>query len=535
MGSNAGLELSGVFAVTHIILINPRFEASYWGMEHALHLVGFRANMPIAALPLLAALTPPGHKVTLIDENVEEIDFDLCSPADIIGLTGMTVQRFRMTEILTELKRRGCFTVVGGPWVTAQEDYFGPLADVIVVGEAEDAWPKFLADWARKEHAVRYEQAERTDMTKVPVPRHDLMKMQYYALGTVQFSRGCPFTCEFCDIIVTFGRKPRLKSTEQVIAELEALHRAAKVKAVFIVDDNLIGNKKAIKQVLRDVIAWQKAHDYPLTFFTEASLDLADDEQLLELMDEANIRSIFVGIETPNEDSLKETRKIQNLRGHNRSIAEKVHAIHAHGIEVWGGMILGFDNDRPDIFDRQVRMVEEARVVHSSVGMLYAIPKTPLHTRLAREGRLDLADRTEYGTNVIPLGMDRDTLREGYLRVLRELYDPKNYFGRLDALYLDGGLGSSKSRDAYLSKKPWRRVLMALESLVQAGYVFVKLQSAVQDANLRRLYRHFTYKVLRRRPDPFILQAYALKSVAHYHYHTLISNMTAHGHLLNMF
>ncbi len=518
-----------------IVLINPRFEASYWGMEHALHLVGYRANMPIAALPLLAALTPAEHRVTLIDENVEEIDFDLCTKADIVGLTGMTVQRFRMTDILTQLKRRGCFTVVGGPWVTAQEDYFGELSDVIFVGEAEDVWPKFLADWTRREHAARYEQAERTDMTKVPVPRHDLMKMKYYALGTVQFSRGCPFTCEFCDIIVTFGRKPRIKSTDQIIRELDALHRGAQLKAVFIVDDNLIGNKKVIKNVLREVAAWQKAHDYPLTFFTEASLDLADDEELLALMDDANVRSVFVGIETPNEESLKETGKIQNLRGRNRSIAEKVHAIHDHGIEVWSGMILGFDNDCPDIFDRQLKLVEEARIVHSSVGMLSAIPKTPLHARLTRENRLDPADRTELGTNVIPLGMDRETLRDGYLRVLRELYDAKNYFARLDTLYLEGGLKSSKSRDAYLATRPLRRLAFGIEAVVQAVYVFFKLQSAVRDANLRRIYRQLTYRVLRRRPDPFILQTYALKSVAHYHYHTLLSRMTADGHLLNMF
>ena len=238
-----------------IVLINPRFEMSYWGMEHALHLcakLGKRANMPVSALPLLAALTPAEHKITLIDENVEDIDFALCAKADIVGVTGMTVQRFRMTEILKELKERGCFTVVGGPWVSVQEDYFGVLADVIFVGEAEETWPQFLADWAERKHARRYEQAERTDMSKVPPPRYDLLKMNHYVVAPVQFSRGCPFTCEFCDIIVTFGRRPRLKTIPQIIAELEALRRLGGVGAVFIVDDNLIGNKKAIKHVLRE-------------------------------------------------------------------------------------------------------------------------------------------------------------------------------------------------------------------------------------------------------------------------------------------
>ncbi|PNE11510.1 MAG: B12-binding domain-containing radical SAM protein [Beijerinckiaceae bacterium] len=521
-----------------IVLINPRFETSYWGMEHALRLFakfGKRANMPVSALPLLAALTPAEHKITLIDENVEDIDFALCAKADIVGITGMTVQRFRMTEILKELKERGCFTVIGGPWVSVQEDYFGALANVIFVGEAEETWPQFLADWTERKHAKRYEQAERTDMSKVPPPRYDLLKMNHYVVAPVQFSRGCPFTCEFCDIIVTFGRRPRLKTTPQIIAELETLRRLGGVDAVFIVDDNLIGNKKAIKHILREVIAWQKAHDYPVTFFAEASLDLADDEELLVLMDEANIRSIFVGVETPNEESLRETRKLQNLRGKERSMVEKVHAILAHGIEVWGGMIVGFDHDGSDIFDRQIRFVEQARVIHTSVGMLSAIPKTPLYDRLAGENRLDPADRTPYGTNVIPLGMGRDALREGYLRVLHALYDPKAYFARVDSLFLDGGLSSSAARDAYLRSRPFRRFILYAHAMIYAGFVYFKLQTAVEAADLRHHYRRAFFNVVRRRPDPFVLQAYALKAVMHYHYHTLIATIDADGHLLNMF
>ena len=247
-----------------IVLINPKFEISFWGLEHALPFVGKRANMPVAALPLLAALTPAQHTVTIIDENVEPIDFDRCARADIVGVTGMSVQRHRMREILTELKRRGVFTVVGGPWITVKEDYFGELADVIFIGEAEETWPRFLADWAAGHAAKRYEQADKTDLSRVPAPRLDLIKMNRYAFGSVQFSRGCPFQCEFCDIIVTFGRRPRLKTAPQIIAELEGL-RAQNQSFVFIVDDNLIGNKKAIKAVLHDVIAWQRANGYPLT------------------------------------------------------------------------------------------------------------------------------------------------------------------------------------------------------------------------------------------------------------------------------
>src|SRR5947209_10157978 len=256
-------------------------------MEHALPLLGKRANLPVAALPLLAALTTREHDVTLVDENVQALDFDRLAQADIVCLTGMSVQRVRMREILTELKDRGAFTVVGGPWVSVQEDYFGDLADVIFVGEAEETWPRFLNEWRQGLHQTRYEQADKTDMAKVPTPRFDLLKMRHYAFGSLQFSRGCPFQCEFCDIIVTFGRRPRIKTSAQVIAELEAI-RAQKMRIVFIVDDNLIGNKKAIKEVLRDVVAWQEQNGYPLTLFTEASIDLADDPELLQLMTDAN-------------------------------------------------------------------------------------------------------------------------------------------------------------------------------------------------------------------------------------------------------
>ncbi len=308
-----------------IVLINPQFAMSYWGLDYALPLFGKRANMPVASLPLLAALTPDEHTVTLIDENIEPIDWNRCARADIVGVTGLSVQRFRMREILENLKQFGVFTAVGGPWITVQEDYFGPLADVLFIGEAEETWPRFLKEWATKSHQTRYEQAEKSDMTKVPTPRFDLLKSKHYLFGSLQFSRGCPFQCEFCDIIVTFGRRPRIKTSTQIIAELEAIRRQG-MGLVFIVDDNLIGNKKAIKEVLRDIKAWQEVNGYPMCFFTEASIDLADDDELMRLMVEINIATVFVGIETPNEASLRETKKFQNLRS-GGTILEKVHRI----------------------------------------------------------------------------------------------------------------------------------------------------------------------------------------------------------------
>jgi radical SAM superfamily enzyme YgiQ (UPF0313 family) len=523
-GAAARILPQAVIVMADIVLINPRFEASFWGLEYALPFLGKRANLPVACLPLLAALTPPGHRVTLVDENVEPLDFDRLARADLVGVTGMSVQRFRMREILKELKQRGVFTVVGGPWVTVQEDYFGDLADVVFVGEAEETWPRFLEEWAAGRHAPRYEQAEKSDMTRLPTPRFDLLKMRDYLFGSIQVSRGCPFQCEFCDIIVTFGRRPRLKTSAQVIAELEAL-RAQGVRIAFIVDDNLIGNKKAIKVLLRDLVAWQQANRYHFTLFTEASLDLADDPELLRLMVDANFISVFIGIESPNEASLRETKKYQNVRK-GGTILDRVHAIQRAGLEVWCGMILGFDHDDPTVFDAQREFLRSARIAHAMVGMLHAIPKTPLFARLKREGRLDPADGSAFGTNVVPLRMSREALREGYLRVLNELYEPEAFFDRVEALYLRQRMPFGLARDDFLRRRhPWTMLLTHLRNLAQAAGLCGRLLWRIPDRRLRREYLRRLGRLVRVRRDPGLLVLYVVKCAMHYHHHELARQM----------
>ncbi|HXZ00597.1 MAG TPA: radical SAM protein [Stellaceae bacterium] len=517
-----------------IVLINPRFEVSFWGLEHALPFIGKRAALPVAALPLLAALTPPEHRVTLIDENVEPIDFARCAAADIVGVTGMVVQRRRMREILAELKRRGAYTVVGGPWISVSEDYFGDLADVVFVGEAEETWPRFLAEHAAGAVARRYEQSDRTDMTRVPAPRFDLLKMRHYAFGSVQFSRGCPFQCEFCDIIVVFGRRPRLKSVAQVVAELEAL-RAERVPYVFVVDDNLIGNKRAVKELLRAVIAWQQANGFPLTFVTEASLDLADDRELMRLMTEANIAVVFVGIESPNEEALREAKKLQNVR-RGGSIVDKVHRIQDAGMEVWAGMIVGFDSDDAGVFAAQRRFLEAARISTAMIGMLSAIPKTPLHARLAAAGRLDRDDDPAEGTNVLPLQMSRAALSEGYARLMAELYEGEAYFDRLDALFLAGGIVAERGWLGYAARHPWRRRRRQARLLLEAAGLAARLLWRVPEQGLRRIYRRRLWRALRRRADPAVLRVYAIKCAMHYHVHRMVEALQSRsGGLINTF
>jgi radical SAM superfamily enzyme YgiQ (UPF0313 family) len=526
--------ISAPARTARIALINPRFDVSYWGHEHVMPIVGKRANTPVAALPLLAALTPRTHEVTLIDENVEPIDYAALAGMDVVGVTGMVVQRARMKEILRELKQRGCFTVVGGPWVTVQEDYFGELADVIFVGEAEETWPAFLKDWQDNRWTRRYEQNTKSDMTRVPTPRFDLLQMDKYFYASIQISRGCPFTCEFCDIIVTFGRLPRLKTSAQVLAELESL-RVLHVQQVFIVDDNLIGNKQAIKGILRDIIQYQERHGYPFRFFTEATLDLAEDDELMRLMADANIEAIFIGIETPNEASLKETKKHQNVRPNAGSMLERIRRIQQSGIEVTCGMIVGFDNDDAGIFQAQRQFLADAHIPHAMVGMLHAIPKTPLHDRLTKEGRLDPADESEFGTNVIPLNLTRGQLRDGYIDVMLAIYEPTAFFERVEALNFGGHLTHGQlGIDKYGTRYPWVRVKHEVMQAVIAIVLAYRLFIHVKEKGLRSEYVRRVWRALTAGFAPSFMTEYLFTCAQHYHYYKLVQGFRA-GRLANTF
>ena len=502
-----------------IVVINPRFNISFWGLEHCMPLFGKRANLPVACLALLAALAPDHHNVTLIDENVEDIDFDRLGRADLVCLTGMSIQGRRLIEILEEVKSRGVMAVVGGPMATVEPEVLEGLADVIFVGEADETWPQFLSDWEQGCHKSRYEQQQKTDVTKLPLPRIDLLKTNRYMFGSLQISRGCPFTCEFCDIIVTFGRRPRLKSSEQVLAELEAFQHAG-LGIVFVVDDNLIGNKKAIKPVLRDIIRWQQERAYPLTLFTEASLDLAEDEELMELMGRANFQNVFIGIETPNEDLLRETKKHQNVRPNAGTLLERVHRVQQRGIDVWCGMIVGFDHDDPSIFDVMPTFLAETRISAALIGMLHAIPTTPLYDRLKKEGRLsddEVSDKI--GTNVIPLGMSPDELRDGFIQVMQRCYRADAYFQRLDAQFIDEKFKFTMHQLPYWASHRWAWAKRSFLNYCRFLVVTTRLLRLVTDEALRSRYRQQLLRVLRIRwREPHILFVYALKVATHYHY-----------------
>jgi radical SAM superfamily enzyme YgiQ (UPF0313 family) len=509
-----------------IVIVNPRFDISFWGLEHCVQLFGKRANLPVACLGLLAALVPDHHQVTLIDENVEDIDFDRLGRADLICLTGMSIQGRRLIEILEEVKARGVITAVGGPMATVEPEALEDLADVIFLGEADETWPQFLREWERGEHKSRYEQAEKTDVTRLPLPRIDLLKMDRYMFGSLQISRGCPFTCEFCDIIVTFGRRPRLKASEQVLAELEAFRQAG-MKIVFVVDDNLIGNKKAIKPVLRDIIRWQQERAYPLTLFTEASLDLAEDDELMELMGLANFQNVFIGIETPNEESLRETKKLQNVRPNAGTLLERVHRVQEHGIDVWCGMIVGFDHDDPSIFGVMPKFLADARISAALIGMLHAIPTTPLYDRLKIAGRLNEDETSDrYGTNVVPLGMSQEELRDGFVRVMSECYTTDAYFQRLDGQFLDDNFKFTLHQLPYWSSHRLAWAKRCLLNYLRFIAVSLRLLRFVKDERLRSRYRDQLWRVLRARwHEPHILFTYSLKVATHFHYAKIVHDL----------
>jgi len=401
-------------------------------------------------MPTLAGLTGAEHEVILCDENVEEIDFDI--EADLVGVTGYIIHRERMLEIIDAFRDRGRFVAVGGPYASLCPEELAGRCDALFIDEAEETWPAFLRDFATEAEETwpaflrdfatghpktEYRALEKPDLTLAPMPRFDLLDVSKYHALTIQFARGCPFNCEFCDIIVMYGRRPRAKSVAQVMAEIEECHRLGATQ-VFIVDDNFIGNKNLAKELLREIARWSREHDYPIDFNTEASLNVAQDEELLDLLRAAHFTTIFIGIESPRRASLLETGKTQNMRA---DLVESVRAIQAHGIQIQAGMIVGFDSDDSSIFEEQLHFIQEARIPVSMTGMLQAMPKTPLYARVVEEGRLLVESSGDQFvlSNILPKQMSRLELYRGYRWLLEQLYDFRNYRRRTLAFLLHRG------------------------------------------------------------------------------------------------
>ena len=404
-----------------LLLVNPRFPESFWSFKWAIDeiLPGKRAVNPPLGLATLAALCPPDWQVEIVDENIESIPLD--PRADIVGICGMGVQFERQSELLHYYRSRGYFVVAGGSFASLSPERYEASADTVICGEAEYIWKEFCADFTGGAPARLYRETGVVALADSPLPRFDLLKLERYSTATLQFSRGCPFLCDFCDIIVMFGRKPRWKGCEQVGRELDELRKRG-VRNVFFVDDNLIGNPKAAKVLLAYLRDYQARHGYRFAFGTEASINLAQDAELLRLFREANFNWVFIGIESPDVESLRETRKVQNL---HEDLLTSVRRIYANGIDVLAGFIVGFDNDTLATFDSQHRFIVDSGIQAAMVGLLTALPHTPLHRRLEAEGRLIAGagnvDNSKPGTNFIPRRMDYDAMVRRYETLHRDL------------------------------------------------------------------------------------------------------------------
>jgi radical SAM superfamily enzyme YgiQ (UPF0313 family) len=415
-----------------ILLVYPQYPITFWSFSHALKFVSKKAAFPPLGLLTVAAMLPVEWEKKLIDMNVTALSDEDIKWADYVFISAMVVQRNSVKEVIARCKRLGARTVAGGPLFTTGYDEFEGV-DHFVLGEAEVTLPLFLADLAKGLPKPIYTCHEQPDISKTPVPLWSLINMKLYSSMNMQYSRGCPFDCEFCDIIVLNGHKPRTKSKDQMVAELEALHRHGWRGGVFIVDDNFIGNKKKLKtETLPALIEWSKEKKYPFAFFTEASINLADDEELMQLMAEAGFDRVFIGIETPNEESLAECNKLPNK---GRDLAAAVKTIQNHGFEVQGGFIVGFDSDPVSIFRSQINFIQKSGIVTAMVGLLNAPRGTRLYQRLKKENRLVRGfsgDNTDISLNFVPK-MNYETLINGYKHILDTIYSPKQYYERVRA------------------------------------------------------------------------------------------------------
>ncbi len=413
-----------------ILLVYPQYPDTFWSFKHALKFISKKASFPPLGLLTIAAMLPGEWEKKLVDMNVTRLNDEDIRWADYVFLSAMVVQQDSVKEIIARCKQLDTKTVAGGPLFTTGYEEFDDV-DHLVLGEAEVTLPLFIADLGKECARHIYMSMERPDINQTPIPMWSLLDRKKYSSMSLQYSRGCPFNCEFCDIIVLNGQKPRTKDKEQVLAELDALYHHGWRAGVFIVDDNFIGNRRKLKsETLPAIIEWRKRKKYPFALAAEASVNLADDEQLMWLMVEAGFNTVFIGIETPNEESLVECSKSQNQK---RDLVASVKKIQNCGLEVQGGFIVGFDSDPLSIFKNQISFIQKSGIVTAMVGLLNAPSGTRLYRRLKKENRLlrdFTGNNTDCSLNFIPK-MNYEVLINGYRHILDTIYSPKQYYERI--------------------------------------------------------------------------------------------------------
>lgn len=412
-----------------VLLIYPEFPDTFWSFKHALKFIRKKASLPPLGLLTVAALLPAEWEKRLVDLNVQKLEDKDLAWADYAFISAMIVQRSSAQQVIHRCKTAGLKIVAGGPLFTSEREQF-ELVDHFVLNEAEVTLPLFLADLERGQGKQTYTATHFPDLVETPTPMWNLIQQRHYATMPIQYSRGCPFNCEFCNITTLFGHKPRVKSSDQILRELDGLYQAGWRGNVFFVDDNLIGNRKALKNdLLPALIEWRRDKT-GIPFGTEVSINLADDAELMQLMVAAGFNTVFIGIETPNEASLTECDKKHNK---NRDLIENVKLIQRNGLQVQGGFIIGFDSDTPGIFQQQIDFIQRSGIVSAMVGLLQAPIGTRLYERLKRDGRLQgvlTGDNVDGTTNIIPK-MNLEVLHKGYQAMVHYLYAPENYYARV--------------------------------------------------------------------------------------------------------
>ncbi len=411
------------------LLVWPKIPNSFWTFTGMMDLLPETVVMPPLGLITVAALCPKSWTLRLLDQALEELTDEDILWADVVMVSAMTVQREGLREVLARARRLGRRTMVGGPYASGEPSRMLAIADHVVVGEPDEVFGEIARDLEEGTARRLYEIAEKPDVTQTPAPRFDLLKLDRYASMSVQFSRGCPFQCEFCDIIILYGRKPRTKLPAQMLAELDTLLHLGWRKQVFIVDDNFIGNHARALELAVELEKWQRARGYPVMFYTEASMDLARKPALMEAMVRANFFYVFLGIESPSKESLQEVKKLQNLAMDPVACIE---TIHEKGLWVTGGFIVGFDSDREGIFEQQVEFIERTAIPWALINFLHALPRTALYDRMQKEGRiLESRGSSSDGTppNFRTL-MDPEVLLKGFGSTVAAIYDPEKFYAR---------------------------------------------------------------------------------------------------------
>jgi radical SAM superfamily enzyme YgiQ (UPF0313 family) len=412
-----------------VLLIYPEFPDTFWSFKHALKFIRKKSSAPPLGLLTISSMLPDHWKQRLTDLNVRSLSIRDLEWADMVFISAMTVQRDSAKRVLERCKKAGIPVVAGGPLFTMEPDQFSDV-DYLVLNEAEITLPEFLADFDRNQTRRIYTTDKYPDIRITPPPRWSLLNLNQYDSMPIQFSRGCPFNCDFCNVTALLGHKPRTKSAEQILVELDGLYNLGWRSSIFFVDDNFIGNRRYLKdELLPALIRWRKGKT-GFSFNTEASIDIADDNELIQLMVKAGFNKVFIGIETPDNLGLEECNKSQNI---NRDLVKDVKHLQRSGLEVQGGFIVGFDSDTQTIFQRQIDFIQQSGIVTAMVGLLQAPPGTKLYERLKKENRLlgDMSgDNVDGSTNIIPqMGIDK--LRTGYQHLMTQIYSPKQFYQRV--------------------------------------------------------------------------------------------------------